>query len=563
MLRKDVDRILRTMLRSSKGVSDLNMSPGRPLQVESSGKLVEVPIDPPAGSLTPYQTEMLALGVVGSRDRGNLESLIKTGSVDCAYELPGECRFRVNVFQQRQQYSMVLRKLESTIMSLDDLGLPDIFRTMSAEKNGLILVTGATGSGKSTTLAAMLNEMNETRPIHILTIEDPIEYVHPHKKATFNQRELGTDFDTFQSSLRAALRQAPKVILVGEIRDRETLEMALSAASTGHLVLSTLHSIDCGQTINRIVGMFEKEEEDQIRSRLVECLRYVVNQRLLPKKGGGRVACQEIMGINLRIKEVLLNGETEGKSFYDIIGQARNRGWQTHDQAITDLFGEDKITEETAVAYASNRPILNRMLDRLKQERGIQDDDALKLSLDGSASEAKDLIKQAWPSAGTPFPKQKPYGVESSLVLYEPGSIDFKGGAAELFLPFKVQGTLNGLRAMNPSGSVIMTAQSKGGSDGPMLTLAGWNITAITIVDNETPKKLAEELKGIFSEILPQEIEVPNPRFTQAKRDALARLCDIGKLNHLQQLRSFMERATDEAEVQAIDDTIKAIEARQ
>ena len=244
MLRKkDTDHILMHMLRSQKGTSDLNFTPGKPLQVESSGALTKVVTNPPNDILTPYQTEMLAISVLGM-DRGNFEALARAGSADCAYEVPGECRFRVNVFQTKRQLSLVLRKLETKILTLDDLGIPAIFKDMAAEKNGLILVTGATGSGKSTTLAAVLNEMNETRPIHILTIEDPIEYVHPHKKATFNQRELGTDFDTFHSSLRAALRQAPKVILIGEMRDRETVDIGLAAASTGHLVLSTLHSID-------------------------------------------------------------------------------------------------------------------------------------------------------------------------------------------------------------------------------------------------------------------------------------------------------------------------------
>lgn len=378
--KKDVGRLLMSMLRSNKGVSDLNFSPGKPLQVEADGKLTKVEFDPPIEILTPFQTEMLGLCVLGG-DRGAIETIVRTGSADCAYQVPGECRFRVNVFQQRKKYSMVLRKLETKILTMEQLGLPPIFKKMAQEKNGLILVTGSTGSGKSTTLAALLNEMNETRAIHILTIEDPVEYVHPNKMGTFNQRELGTDFDTFNSSLRAALRQAPKVILIGEMRDRETVDIGLAAASTGHLVLSTLHSIDCGQTINRIVGMFEKEEEAQIRARLAECLRFVVNQRLLPKKGGGRVACQEIMGMDLRVNELVVNGETDKKSFYEVISLSRSKGWQTHDQVITDLYEADRLTEESALAYCSKKSIVARSVDRIKQERGIKGKDDLDLKL--------------------------------------------------------------------------------------------------------------------------------------------------------------------------------------
>ena len=182
---------------------------------------------------------------------------------------------------------------------------------MAEEVNGLILFTGATGTGKTTSMAAILNSINENRDVHIVTLEDPIEYVHPHKRATFNQREMGDDFDTFANGLRAALRQAPKVILVGEIRDRETIEIALTAAETGHLVFSTLHTIDTGQTINRILGMFEHNEQPQIRHRLADTLRWVVSQRLLPQVGGGRVAAMEVMCSSLRVRDLILNGETE------------------------------------------------------------------------------------------------------------------------------------------------------------------------------------------------------------------------------------------------------------
>jgi len=402
--RRDIDKLLVTMLRSQKGVSDLFVTPGRPLQVESSGKLVPVELNPPIPAMTPYQTEMMALGLVGG-DKRTLDVLAKTGSADCAYEVPGECRFRVNIFQRQKQYSIVMRKLEGHIKSIDELGIPEIFKEMAKESNGLILVTGATGSGKSTTLAAMLNEMNENRAIHILTLEDPIEFVHPIKKATFNQRELGTDFDTFANGLRAALRQAPKVILVGEMRDRTTVDIALAAASTGHLVVSTLHSIDCGQTINRIIGMFDKDEEVQIRARLAESLRFVVNQRLLRKEGGGRVAVQEIIGMNLRLKQLVLQGESKDKTYYDIIGLNQNLGWQNYDQCILEHFRAGRVSEETALANASRRAVLARAIDRVNQEGG-QAPGGISLSLDTSSEECQRLMDSTWPLTKTTFPIQ-------------------------------------------------------------------------------------------------------------------------------------------------------------
>ncbi|MBL7205011.1 MAG: Flp pilus assembly complex ATPase component TadA, partial [Desulfobacteraceae bacterium] len=227
-----------------------------------------------------------------------------------------------------------------------------------------------TGSGKTTSLAAFLNEINETKSVHVVTLEDPVEYVHSQKKATFNQRELGVDFDAFASGLRAALRQAPKVVLVGEMRDRETVEIGLSAAETGHLVVSTLHTVDAGQTINRIVGMFDQEEEKQIRIRLADTVRWIVCQRLLPKVGGGRVAAFEIMGSNLRVKDTILHGESEGKTYYEIIGGSQPFGMMTFDQCISDHYKNNLITEETAMGYASRKAIIGRAIDSIKAERG-------------------------------------------------------------------------------------------------------------------------------------------------------------------------------------------------
>lgn len=255
---------------------------------------------------------------------------------------------------------------------------------MAKEKNGIILVTGATGSGKSTSLAAVLDEINETQSVHIVTLEDPVEYQHPHKKATFNQREMGADFDTFASGIRAALRQAPKVILVGEMRDRETVEIGLSAAETGHLVLSTLHTVDAGQTINRILGMFSTEEENQIRIRLADTVRWIVCQRLLPKVGGGRVAAFEIMGTNLRVKDTILHGESEGKTFYEIIQAGKAFGWTTFDDYIVGLYEKGLITEETAMAYASRKGITGRGIDMIKAGRGEATTDIEHLEVDRS-----------------------------------------------------------------------------------------------------------------------------------------------------------------------------------
>jgi twitching motility protein PilT len=381
MRKPDVDYLLSRMLESHDNVSDLNFSVAKPPQVEVSGELTPVMIDPCLERLTPFQTETLALHLMQC-DRRLSQLLIAQGSCDCSYALIGKARFRINIFQQRNSYSIVLRKLSTQILTIDDLGLPQVFHQMAQEKNGLILVTGATGSGKSTTLAALIDRMNQTKAMHIVTLEDPMEFVHPHKKATINQRELGSDFDTFANSLRAALRQAPKVILVGEMRDRETVEIALSAAETGHLVLSTLHTIDAGQTITRILGMFDKDEEKLVRIRLANTLRWIVSQRLLPKVDGGRVAALEIMGTNLRVKDSVLNGESEGKTFYEIIEAAEPFGMQTFDQSILKLFQDGVIDEDMALAYASRKSVARRGIDEAKKERGMLTSDIEELALD-------------------------------------------------------------------------------------------------------------------------------------------------------------------------------------
>src|SRR5262252_3182392 len=369
MRRPELDHILSTMLNSQPEVSDLLFTVDKPLQVESFGELMPVVSDPPIEKLTPFQTETVALNLVGE-NQWHILDLIRRGSCDTAYTLPDKARFRISIFSQRGSYSIVLRKLNTVIPTLEWLNFPDIIREIPGEKTGLVLVTGATGSGKSTTLAAVLNEINRTKPVHIITLEDPVEFVHPHDVATFNQRELGTDFDSFANGLRAALRQAPKVILVGEMRDRDTVKIALSAAETGHLVLSTLHTIDAGQTINRILGMFEPEEQEQIRARLADTLRWIVSQRLVPKIEGGRFALLEIMGSNLRTQESIRLGESEGKSFYEIIEASQPFGWRTFDYSALEAYEQGRISEEVALLYCTKRGPVTRGIDNLKKARG-------------------------------------------------------------------------------------------------------------------------------------------------------------------------------------------------
>jgi len=389
MRRPEIEYMLTAMLDSSDNVSDLNISVDRPLQVESSGQLTKVTVTPDIDNLTPFQTEIFALNLVNS-DRRLSQMLLQQGSCDSSYYLTGKARFRVNIFSQRGNYSIVMRKLATVIPTLKDLNLPEAFYKMPKEKNGLILVTGATGSGKSTSLAALLREFNETKSIHVVTLEDPVEFVHSNIKATFNQRELGGDFDTFANGLRAALRQAPKIILVGEMRDRETVELVMKASETGHLVLSTLHTVDAGQTINRIVGMFEQEEERQIRQRLAETVRWIIGQRLVPKVGGGRLAIHDILGNNIRTKEAILVGESEGKTFYEIQEASVPFGMQTFDQAILKAYEEGLVTAENAELYSSRKAIVQRGIDRIKQTRGEKTTEIEGLSIDsGYAKTAK------------------------------------------------------------------------------------------------------------------------------------------------------------------------------
>ena len=337
-------------------------------QVEVHGKLKPFALEPPESIFTSARIEGLARAIIGNNPRLP-QDLADTGSCDCSYVLQKFCRFRVNIYRQNGNYAMVMRRLQAEVPSLETLHLPLVFREVIKEKNGLIFVTGGTGSGKTTTLAAMLNAINQTSEVHIVTLEDPIEFLHPHLKATFSQRELGRDFYTFPAGLRAALRQAPKIILVGEIRDRETMEIALTAGETGHVVYSTLHTISASQTIQRILGMFTRGEEPQVRERLVGILRYVISQRLVPQKGVGRLLVTELMGSSLRTREAIALGENENRRLSDIIEAGHTYGWHSFEQSLIKAYEEDLITEETAILYCINKSQMRQRVDLVNKRR--------------------------------------------------------------------------------------------------------------------------------------------------------------------------------------------------
>jgi twitching motility protein PilT len=379
-----IDALLSAMIGSSEGISDLLFAVGRPPIVEEHGVLEEFPIETPTGVLESAQIEQIADHLMGGDERLKTE-FATYGSCDCSYALLKLARFRVNIFKQNGRQAIVMRKLQTEIPTLDQLALPPIFKEMIKEKNGIIFVTGATGSGKTTTLAAMLNELNLTQKIHILTLEDPIEFLHPHKQALFNQRQLGKDFPDFASGLRAALRQAPKVILVGEIRDRATMEIAMTASETGHIVFTTMHTINAGQTINRVLGMFSKDEEQQLRQRLADTVRYVVSQRLVTKVGGGRLLVSEIMGSSLRTRETLLYGESENRTFQEIIEAGDTMGWHTFDQSLLKAYKADLITDETAIIFCAHKNKMRRDIDMVKKLRNLSFEEPSGLRMDVEA----------------------------------------------------------------------------------------------------------------------------------------------------------------------------------
>lgn len=365
----DVAPIIEQMLLTSDNVSDLNFSCGQKPQVEINGTLYAAsPLG--LGRLTAYQTEMIAMSIL--RDNADAATqLARFRTADLSYALPGKCRFRVNIFQQRNSYSIVMRVIPHEVPSFESLRLPPQLADICEIRNGVVLLTGPTGSGKSSTLAAIIDRINETKSYHIVTIEDPIEFLHNHKKSTINQREVGADTKDFASALRAALRQAPKVILVGEMRDLETAEIALEAAETGHLVLSTLHTIDASKTIDRIIGLYPKNEERIIRTRLAQTFRYIVSQRLIPKgDGSGRIAAVEILRSNPRTREYIEKGESEGKTLLDAIRDGEIDGMQDFDSVIRKLIESKLISLEDGLSYATNQ---NNLLLQLKGLSSTED----------------------------------------------------------------------------------------------------------------------------------------------------------------------------------------------
>jgi len=346
-------QLITAMLKSGSHVSDLIFSPGRAPQIEVSGELVELKFKG-LECLSADDTRLIAHDLIGKNDHP-LRKLETDGSADLSYGLPGVGRFRVNVFRQRGTYAIVMRVIPMDIPGFEKLNLPAVLREVVSLRNGIVLVTGPTGSGKSSTLAAILDQMNTEKAYHILTIEDPIEFLHRHKKSTIHQRELHSDTPTFGLALRAALRQAPKVILVGEMRDRETIEIALEAAETGHLVMSTLHTIDASKTVERIIGVFPLADQQSIRTRLAKAFRFIVSQRLLPKKDGqGRVAAVEILKASMRTRDYVEKGEGEGKTLLDAMRDGDTEGMQHFDGVIEKLIRAGTVDFETGLQFATN-----------------------------------------------------------------------------------------------------------------------------------------------------------------------------------------------------------------
>ena len=346
-------QLIAAMLKSNAHVSDLIFSPGRAPQIEVSGQLVELKYKG-LECLSAADTKSIAYDIMGENEHP-LRKLDQDGSADLSYGLPGVGRFRVNIFRQRGSCAIVMRVIPDKIPNFEDLNLPARLEEIVHLKNGIVLVTGPTGSGKSSTLAAIIDRMNAEKAYHILTIEDPIEFLHRHKKATIHQRELHSDTPTFSLALRAALRQAPKVILVGEMRDRDTIEIALEAAETGHLVLSTLHTIDASKTVERIIGVFPVGDQHAVRTRFGKAFRFIVSQRLLPKKDGkGRIAAIEILKSTLRTRDYVEKGEGEGKTLLDAMRDGDTDGMQHFDGELEKLLRAGIIDSDTALGYSTN-----------------------------------------------------------------------------------------------------------------------------------------------------------------------------------------------------------------
>jgi twitching motility protein PilT len=362
MNKETLDRLLEAMIQSADEISDLLFVAGRPMQVETDGELKPFVHELSVAELTSEHIEAMANVVINNNPR-LLQDLKEHGSCDCGYTLKNSCRFRVNIYFQNGNYAMVMRHLKPMIPTFDTLNLGPTFRDIIKEKNGIIFVTGGTGMGKTTTIAAMLNEINKTRDIHILTLEDPIEFVLTPIKATFSQRELGRDFYSFHKGMRAAMREAPKIIFIGEIRDRETMEIVLNAGETGHMVFSTLHTTSAAMTVNRIIGMFGTDEETQVRERLAGAMRYIISQRLVPAVSGGRLLATEMMGSNLRTREAILLGENEGRRLDDIIEAGTVYGWHSFEQSLFKAYEQELITDETALLYCTNKMKMVQRID--------------------------------------------------------------------------------------------------------------------------------------------------------------------------------------------------------
>ncbi len=356
--------IIASMLAAAPKTSDLIFSPGRAPQVEIHGQLIQLKIKG-VGVLSAEDTARIAADLIG-RNQHAVEKLKQDGSCDISYSLPKVSRFRVNIFTQRSSCAIVMRVIASNIPDFKSLNLPENLAEAAEVKPGIVLVTGPTGTGKSSTLAALVNKINEDKACHIITIEDPIEFIHGHKRATIHQRELYTDTPSFALALRAAMRQSPKLILVGEMRDKETIEVALEAAETGHLVYSTLHTIDASKTIERIIGVFPVADQQSVRSRLSKCFRFIISQRLLPRAdGSGRVAAFEILKSTLRTREYIQKGEGEGKSLLDAMRDGDSEGMRHFDGEIEGLIRSGTVELHTGLSYATNEGNLRLQLGDL------------------------------------------------------------------------------------------------------------------------------------------------------------------------------------------------------
>jgi twitching motility protein PilT len=355
--------LLAAMLRASDQVSDLIFSPGRLPQVEVNGQLIAVQA-PGLRPFNPDDTRRIASDLIGSNKQA-ITILREQGFCDVSYGLPGLARFRVNVFIQRGSCAVVMRVIPTAIPTLASLGLPAHLAEIANVRDGIVLVTGSRGSGKSSTLAALLDRINEQQVCHIITIEDPIEFLHNHKSATIHQRELHSDTPSIALALRAALRQAPNVILVGELRDRETMEMALEAAETGHLVLSSLNTVDAAQTVDRIVSAFPAPEQPAIRSRLAKTFRYIVSQRLIPRKDArGRIAIAEILKVHPRTLRCMEATDSSSQNLLQAMKDSASEGMQHFDGEIEKLVRGGVVDSEAAMIYATDPEELRKTLKR-------------------------------------------------------------------------------------------------------------------------------------------------------------------------------------------------------